>query len=121
MAFIFRVFRRRRRKSKQVRRGHYLLHKEHARALILGKVNHFSGLYGCTLNKIFIKNQRTCWGSCSKKGNLNFNYKILFLPEKAQDYIIVHEVCHLKEFNHSKRFWDLVAKTIPDYLEIRRG
>ncbi len=65
-------------------------------------------------------NQRTKWGSCSKKGNLNFNYKIALMPEKIADYIVVHELCHLKEFNHSRKFWNLVVKIIPDYLEIKK-
>ncbi|MCX6797673.1 MAG: DUF45 domain-containing protein [Candidatus Falkowbacteria bacterium] len=55
----------------------------------------------------------------SKKGNLNFNYKIALLPSKIVDYIIVHELCHLREFNHSQKFWNLIARAIPDYLEIR--
>ncbi|MFA5730367.1 MAG: M48 family metallopeptidase [Candidatus Paceibacterota bacterium] len=54
-----------------------------------------------------------------RKGNLNFNYKIALLPERLADYIIVHELCHLKEVNHSQKFWNLVAKMMPDYLEIR--
>ena len=70
-------------------------------------------------NKINIKNQKTRWGSCTKSKNLNLNYKIIFLPKKHQDYIIVHEMCHLKEFNHSHKFWSLVSKTLPDYLEIK--
>ena len=70
-------------------------------------------------NKINIKNQKTRWGSCSKKGNLNFNYKIALLPQHLADYIIVHELCHLGEFNHSRSFWNLVAKVFPEYLGIR--
>lgn len=97
----------------------YLKYKEKALALIQGKISYFTTKYGFRYNKINIKNQKTCWGSCSRKANLNFNYKILFLPEKIQDYIVAHELCHLNEFNHSKRFWALVAKTIPDYLQIR--
>jgi len=98
----------------------YIKYKDTAYSLVKNKIEHFSKQYGYGYNRICIKNQKTCWGSCSKKRNLNFNYKILFLPEKAQDYIIIHELCHLKEFNHSKRFWGLVAKTTPDYLEIKK-
>ncbi|MEN9407771.1 MAG: hypothetical protein RLZZ455_987 [Candidatus Parcubacteria bacterium] len=69
-------------------------------------------------NSVSIKNHKTRWGSCSRKRNLNFNYKILFLSPKMRDYILIHELCHLKEFNHSTRFWKLVAKALPDYQKI---
>lgn len=75
--------------------------------------------YKLRFNRITIKNQKTRWGSCSKKRNLNFNYKVLFLPPKIRDYIIVHELCHLKEFNHSRKFWNLISKSIPNYEEIQ--
>ncbi len=71
--------------------------------------------YRFKFNQVTIKNQKTRWGSCSKKRNLNFNYKILFLSPKMRDYIIIHELCHLKEFNHSSKYWRWVAKAIPDY------
>ncbi|MDE1924740.1 MAG: M48 family metallopeptidase [Patescibacteria group bacterium] len=70
--------------------------------------------------KIFIKNLKTRWGSASKNGNLNFHYKILFLPPHLASYLVVHEVCHLKEFNHSKEFWALVASELPDYKKLRK-
>lgn len=98
----------------------YTEYKEPALILAQKRIEHFNGIYGFKFNKISIKNQRTRWGSCSKKGNLNFNYKIFLLPERLADYIVVHELCHLGEFNHSQNFWKLVAKTTPDYLEIRR-
>ena len=60
------------------------------------------------------------WGSCSSKKNLNFSYRLYFLPEYLSDYIIIHELCHLKEMNHSKRFWDLVALVCPSYKDYRR-
>ncbi|PIP33182.1 metal-dependent hydrolase [Candidatus Gottesmanbacteria bacterium CG11_big_fil_rev_8_21_14_0_20_37_11] len=74
--------------------------------------------YRLKFNKIAIKSQKTRWGSCSKKRNLNFNYKVLFLPPKIRDYIMIHELCHIKEFNHSRRFWRLVAKSMPDHGKI---
>lgn len=101
-------------------RTKYIKNKEQARILIEKKIQEFNSHYKFIFNDIRIKNQKTCWGSCSKKGNLNFNYKIAALPEKLVDYIVVHEICHLGELNHSKRFWDLVAQKIPDYRERRR-
>jgi predicted metal-dependent hydrolase len=107
-------------KRKQARpNNHYKAHKEFARELITARVAHWSSVYGFSCGRIAIKNQKRCWGSCSAKGNLNFNYKVIFLPESLMDYLIVHELCHLGELNHSKRFWDLVAQTIPDYKEKR--
>lgn len=98
----------------------YLKYKIDAGLLIEERVEYFNKQYGFQYNKINIKNQKTRWGSCSQKGNLNFNYKLLFLPDEMRDYVIVHEVCHLKELNHSSKFWDLVKVTFPDYLGIRK-
>lgn len=98
-------------------RVNYLLYKERARGLVLAKIAKFNTFYNFKLGKVAIKDTRTRWGSCSNKGNLNFNYKIFFLPEPLVDYIIVHELCHLAEFNHSHSFWVLVAQTMPDYKE----
>lgn len=97
----------------------YLQYKDKAHALVEVKARSLADSHGYSYNKLTIKNQKTCWGSCSRKANLNFNYKILFLPEPIQDYIVAHELCHLKEFNHSKRFWKLVGSVMPEYLEIR--
>ncbi len=101
-------------------RKDYLKHKDEAYLLAKEKVAYFNQFYGYKFNKINIKNQKTRWGSCSKKSNLNFNFKMLFLPERLRDYIIVHEFCHLKEFNHSRNFWSLVAKTFPQWPEIKK-
>ena len=98
----------------------FLQHKNAALELAIQKISHFNNFYGFNFNKISIRNQKTRWGSCSRKGNLSFNYKIALLPEKIADYIIVHELCHLGEFNHSNKFWDLVSKTIPNCKSIRR-
>jgi len=101
-------------------RKDYLIYKSQARQLARERLEHFNQLYGFKYQKINIKNQRTRWGSCSKKGNLNFNYKIALLPAHLADYIIVHELCHLKEFNHSSKFWTLVGQAIPDCFKLRR-
>ena len=109
--------------SKAIRtfsQGDYLKYKNEALALVCNRVKYFNKKYDLAFNKINIKNQKTRWGSCSKNKNLNLNYKIIFLPKKHQDYIIVHEMCHLKEFNHSHKFWSLISRSLPDYLEIKK-
>ncbi|PJC55877.1 hypothetical protein CO026_03305 [Candidatus Kaiserbacteria bacterium CG_4_9_14_0_2_um_filter_41_32] len=95
----------------------YLDNKETARALIHERLIHFNQYYNFSYNRVAIRNQRRCWGSCSSKGNLNFSYKLLFLPADLRDYVILHELCHLRELNHSRRFWDTMAEVMPDYKE----
>lgn len=102
------------------RRRFTIKRRELARKFVLHKVNYFNSFYGFKINRIAIKNTKTRWGSCSSKGNLNFNYKIIFLKPEMADYLIVHELCHLGEFNHSKRFWHLVSKTIPNYAKLTK-
>lgn len=101
-------------------RKDYLENKIKALKIAHERVEYFNKIYKYSFNKICIKNQKTRWGSCSRKGNLNFNYKIAFLSPTQRDYIIVHELCHLQEFNHSINFWALVGKALPDYLEIKK-
>jgi len=95
-------------------------HAPAARRLALEKIEKFSGIYNVVFNRLAIRDQRTRWGSCSRKGNLNFNYRIALLPDRLSDYIVAHEICHLRELNHSRRFWDLVAVAIPDYAARRK-
>lgn len=73
----------------------------------------------CEYNSINIKDHKTKWGSCSKKGNLNFNYRIIFLKKKLAEYIVVHELCHLAEMNHSQKFWKLIEKALPNYKKLQ--
>jgi predicted metal-dependent hydrolase len=98
----------------------YKRYKEQARAYIAARIGQLNAVYGFVFHRISIKNQKTMWGSCSKKGNLNFNYRLIHLPTELADYVIVHELCHLKELNHSKRFWDLVGVALPEYPRLRR-
>lgn len=84
------------------------------------RLGHFNQIYGLRYKRVSIKKQTSRWGSCSKKGNLNFNYRIVFLPPELQDYLIVHELCHLKEMNHSHKFWAEVGKSIPEYKKLRK-
>jgi predicted metal-dependent hydrolase len=100
--------------------GDYERYKEAARRLAERRIEYFNETYQFSFKRISIRNQKTRWGSCSRKGNLNFNYKIALLPDRLADYIIVHELCHLAEFNHSRKFWNLVAKAIPDHAASRR-
>lgn len=106
----------------KLRRGS-LAHKEaikKARALVHARLPELNQAYGFTYGRISIRDQKTRWGSCSHKGNLNFNYKIAFLPPELADYLLVHELCHLKEMNHSPRFWELVERGVPKYKILRR-
>ena len=84
------------------------------------KIEYFNKFYNFKYKNITIRNQKTRWGSCSIKGNLNFNYRTFLLSEELMDYVIVHEICHLKEMNHSRSFWILVEEQIPDFKEKRK-
>lgn len=79
------------------------------------RVEHFAKIVGVDYGRITIRNQKTRWGSCSNKGNLNFNCLLMLTPPEVIDYVVVHELCHRKEMNHSKAFWGEVEKVIPDY------
>ena len=89
--------------------------REEARVLVTQSVQHYAPLVGVSYNKITIRTQHTRWGSCSSKGNLNFNCLLALVPREVLDYVVVHELCHRKEMNHSDRFWNEVARIIPDY------
>ena len=93
--------------------------RQEIKLYILLKLEEINRVYNFKFNKIFVKNHKSRWGSCSSARNLNFNYRIISLPNHLAEYIIAHELCHLKEMNHSKRFWDLVALSIPDHKERR--
>lgn len=83
------------------------------------KVFYYAKLMGVTYNRITMRNQKTRWGSCSSQGNLNFNNRLLFVPEELVDYVVVHELAHRKEMNHSRAFWNVVGTYLPDYKERR--
>lgn len=93
---------------------------EQAKADLPQRAKHYAELIGVRYGRITIRAQRTRWGSCSSLGNLNFNCLAMLCPERMRDYIVVHELCHLKHMDHSPAFWSLVARYIPDYSECRR-
>lgn len=113
------LFLRLRKKRKPKKDAHYEAWKEIARSVIAERTRFWNEHYGFTYQRIAIRNQKRRWGSCSARGNINFNYRLIFLPEGLMDYVIVHELCHLGELNHGSGFWNLVAKGLPDY-ELRR-
>lgn len=98
---------------------HYLAHREAARALLTERADHWAARLGCRYRRLSVRRVASRWGSCSHGGNLSFNYKLLFLPERLVDYVVVHELCHLRELNHSPRFWALVGEALPDYERLR--
>lgn len=92
-------------------------YRERAREVLTDKVTYFQRFIGKAVGDIRIKEQKSRWGSCSSRGNLNFNWKIVMAPDDIIDYLVVHELCHLLHMNHSKEFWESVEKIIPDYKE----
>jgi predicted metal-dependent hydrolase len=110
---------RKRSARRQSSRKHYREHKEAARVLVHARLSVLNEHYQFSYNRVAIKDQKSRWGSCSKKGNLNFNYRLLFLPPHLADYVIVHELCHLAEFNHGASFWNRVAEVAPEYRSHR--
>lgn len=93
---------------------------EEALKVIPERVEYFAKVIGVTYGKITVRNQKTRWGSCSSKGNLNFNCLLMLAPPEVLDYVVVHELCHRKQMNHSKAFWLEVEKVLPDYKEVRK-
>ncbi len=91
-----------------------------AMAFAARRLQHFNIQYGTTYRRLQIRDSTTRWGSCSRTGSISFSYKIVLLPPALADYIVVHELCHCLAFNHSLKFWELVAEAIPDYKECRK-
>lgn len=93
------------------------IYKNLAKSYIDEKVQFYSGLVGVTPSAVRVGSASTRWGSCSGKNSLNFTWKLILAPEKAVDYVIVHELCHILQHNHSPRFWKEVQRVLPDYKE----
>ena len=88
--------------------------------LIPKRVEYYAPLLGVTYGRITIRNQKTRWGSCSSKGNLNFNVALMRVPMEVLDYVVVHELCHRIHMNHSEAFWAEVENVMPDYKVYKR-
>ena len=86
-----------------------------AKIWIAKRVHFFANQMGESFHSITIKNQKKRWGSCSSARNLNFNWRLIMAPEEVIDYVVVHELCHLRQMNHSKAFWNEVENVLPDY------
>lgn len=98
-----------------IRQELYDWYREQAGQRITARVEHYKHIIKQQPAKIVVKNQKTRWGSCSSRGNLNFNWRLVMTPAPVLDYIVVHELCHLVFLNHSRQFWNLVESIIPDY------
>lgn len=99
----------------------YIEKRTVARVLIEARVRELATEHGFRYRNISIRNQRTRFGSCSRSGNLSFHYRIAFFSPEERDYVIFHELCHLRHFDHSPAFWQEVARFVPDYVRIRRN
>lgn len=93
---------------------------ERAKRIFPERTAYFAKRMGVDYDRITIREQKTRWGSCSSKGNLNFNWKLVLLAPELLDYVVVHELAHRREMNHSKNFWKIVEAELPDYRERRR-
>lgn len=89
--------------------------RERARGILSEKCRIYAEKMGVSYQRITVREQKTRWGSCSARGNLNFNWKLVLMPEEIQDYLVVHELAHRIEMNHSPAFWVVVEKELPDY------
>ena len=89
--------------------------RKRAGEIIKGRIKNIGSSMGLEYGRVFIKDQKTLWASCSGKRNLNFNWRLAAAPPEILDYVVIHELCHLREMNHSKRFWSLVGESCPDY------
>jgi|TARA_Y100000310_G_scaffold344668_1_gene458676 hypothetical protein len=90
-------------------------YKEETRRIIEGLLEIHNENNEYSINKVFIKGQKTRWGSCSSEGNLNFNWRLAMAPTEVIEYVVIHELCHRLEMNHSRAFWKLVQEKCPDF------
>ena len=94
--------------------------REKAKIIIRDRVEYYSKIMGLNYGRITITSAKTRFGSCSSKGNLSFSYRLMLYPDEAVDYVVVHELAHLREMNHSKNFYKIIEQVLPDYKERRK-
>lgn len=88
--------------------------KAHARKILIPRLDYLAGKHGFKYNRVALRNQKTRWGSCSSVNNINLNINLAALPQELMDYVILHELTHIKVKNHSKDFWDQLGEYIPN-------
>ena len=102
-------------RQEEIRRGLERWYVIQAKEIFHNRLEVYRDKLGLNFNQVRLKNQKTRWGSCSSKGNVNLNWRLVMSPTFVMDYVIVHELCHLKFMNHSHEFWQLLESLIPDY------
>ncbi len=108
-----------RRRERELTDKEVISYKKLAREVFASKLEKYAKEMGLTYNSFRIKEQKTRWGSCSSKGNINLNWRLIQAPEEVINYVIVHELAHLRYMNHSHEFWQLVSQYSPDYQKWR--
>ena len=95
-------------------------YRHHAESKLQAKVARYSSIVGVEVVSVGVKSFKSRWGSCSAKGRIDFNWKIIMAPNRMVDYVVAHELCHLKHHDHSNKFWKEVERVIPDYLDCKQ-
>lgn len=94
--------------------------RQQARVILTDRTDYYKAMVGVDYKRLRIGDQKTRWGSCSSKGTISYNWRLILMPEEIMDYVVVHELCHLREMNHSRKFWEYVSKIMPDYESKRK-
>jgi len=117
---LIKIQRLQRQRQKQPQYDIRKIDRGKAKAYLTLRINQLAKKYGFEFNKLFIRNQKTRWGSCSSKNNISLNMKLVFLPVELQDYVILHELVHTREKDHGKKFWNVMDKLVGDAKGLRK-
>ncbi len=101
-------------------RQEYRQYYPEAKRVLIDRIEYWNQQFGFSYGRVSVKNHQSIWGSCSRRGNINLNYRLVFLPQELREYVVVHELCHLAEHNHSSEFWNLVGQALPNYRLLRK-